>query len=91
MLKFIENKEVFDFMYIDGSHKCIDVYNDCVLAWRILRKGGLMVLDDYHYGLSDVSNDPLNYPFMGINHFLEKYKKELKIYSKGYRVFIEKN
>ena len=42
-------------------------------------------------GLSDVSNDPLNYPFMGINHFLEKYKKELKIYSKGYRVFIEKN
>jgi len=50
LLKFIENKEVFDFMYIDGSHKCIDVYNDCVLAWRILRKGGLMVLDDYHYG-----------------------------------------
>jgi hypothetical protein len=91
LLNFIENKEVFDFMYIDGSHKCIDVYNDCVLAWRILRKGGLMALDDYHYGLSDVNNDPLNYPFMGINHFLEKYKKELKIYSKGYRVFIEKN
>ena len=90
LLKFIENKEVFDFMYIDGSHKCIDVYNDCVLAWRILRQGGLMVLDDYHYGLSDVNNDPLNYPFVGINHFLEKYKKELKIYSKGYRVFIEK-
>ena len=80
----------FDFIYVDGSHKCLDVYNDCILAWKILRKGGFMVLDDYTYGYGDINNYPLNYPFYGVEHFLEKYKNEIKMFNKGYRVFMEK-
>jgi len=38
---------VFDFAYVDGSHRASEVLVDVSLAWRLLRAGGLMLLDDY--------------------------------------------
>ena len=90
LLDLIVNKDTFDFIYVDGSHKCLDVYNDCVLSWKLLRKGGFMVIDDYHYNIKDTEKLPLEYPLHGVNHFLEKYNNEIKIFNKGYRVFIIK-
>jgi predicted O-methyltransferase YrrM len=37
----------FDFVYIDGSHQAPDVLCDAVLAFRLLRVGGVMAFDDY--------------------------------------------
>ena len=37
----------FDFIYVDGSHKIGDVLQDAVLAWTLLRPGGLVNFDDY--------------------------------------------
>lgn len=37
----------FDLIYIDGSHNSRDVLEDAVLSWRLLKDGGLMILDDY--------------------------------------------
>jgi predicted O-methyltransferase YrrM len=42
-----EEKAVFDFIYIDGSHRRDDVMIDCLGAWRMLRVGGMMLMDDY--------------------------------------------
>ncbi len=39
----------FDIIYIDGSHVQCDVLEDAVLCWRLLKKGGLLIFDDYHY------------------------------------------
>ena len=39
----------FDFQYIDGSHRASEVLLDVALAFRLLKKGGLMLLDDYRY------------------------------------------
>jgi predicted O-methyltransferase YrrM len=37
----------FDFIYVDGSHKIGDVLQDAVLAWTLLRPGGIVNFDDY--------------------------------------------
>jgi len=37
----------FDFIYVDGSHKVGDVLQDAVLAWTVLRSGGVVMFDDY--------------------------------------------
>jgi predicted O-methyltransferase YrrM len=37
----------FDFVYVDGSHRVGDVMQDAVLAWTLLRSGGIVLFDDY--------------------------------------------
>ena len=37
----------YDLIYIDGSHIYEDVYNDLCQGWRYLKKGGLLLLDDF--------------------------------------------
>jgi predicted O-methyltransferase YrrM len=37
----------FDFIYVDGSHKIGDVLQDAVLAWTVLKPGGIVMFDDY--------------------------------------------
>lgn len=47
-LRFLAKKDVqFDLIYIDGSHEYDDVMTDLMYAWPLLRKGGIMVGDDY--------------------------------------------
>src|SRR5947209_6894232 len=40
----------FDVIYIDGSHRHDDILVDSLLAWPLLRVGGLMMFDDYRGG-----------------------------------------
>jgi predicted O-methyltransferase YrrM len=37
----------YDFVYVDGSHRVGDVLQDAVLAWTVLRPGGIAMFDDY--------------------------------------------
>ena len=91
LLDLVQKKTKYDFIYVDGSHRCLDVSTDLILSWSMLEPGGIMAIDDYLYTLEDDFNvNPLEYPFHGVNHFLEKYKKELIILEKGYRVFVKK-
>ena len=48
----------FDFIYIDGSHKCLDVYLDACLAWKLLKPGGYIVFDDYLFNTGDILGSP---------------------------------
>jgi hypothetical protein len=43
------NLEQYDYIYIDGSHMPKWVLSDAVLSWDLLKKGGLMIFDDYKY------------------------------------------
>ncbi len=91
LLDLVQKNTKYDFIYVDGSHRCLDVSTDLILSWSMLEPGGIMAIDDYLYTLEDDFNtNPLEYPFHGVNHFLEKYKKELIILEKGYRVFVKK-
>ena len=86
LINMIEHKEKFDIIYVDGSHTLCDSYVDIVLAWKILNKDGIMGINDYLWN----TNDVLNSPFESVTHFLNKYKSEMNVLSKGYRVFVEK-
>lgn len=37
-----------DIVYVDAQHHAIDALTDIVLAWRLLKPCGLLVLDDCH-------------------------------------------
>ncbi len=39
--------DTFDVIYVDGSHAKDDALEDAVLAWRLLKKDGLLIFDDY--------------------------------------------
>jgi hypothetical protein len=45
-----EQQEPFDFIYVDGSHEILDVLTDAVMAFKVLKKGGVMLFDDYGGG-----------------------------------------
>lgn len=42
--------DVFDFIYLDGSHDSADVLLDICLCWKLLRKDGIVLCDDYQGG-----------------------------------------
>ena len=39
--------EGYDMVYIDGDHSASQVLRDAVLAWDVLKVGGLLMFDDY--------------------------------------------
>jgi len=82
--------EMFDFIYIDGSHACLDVLIDMINGWRLLNKGGVMAMDDVLWMQELVNTNPLAIPYHSVRHFLEVYKKEFILLHFGYRVFIKK-
>jgi len=83
----IENKKKYNFIYVDGSHKCLDAFLDCVLSWKLLTTDGILAVDDYTWGM----NDPiLDRPHDGVNHFLNLYKNEYRMLINNYRIFLLK-
>jgi predicted O-methyltransferase YrrM len=48
--QLIKENEQFDFIYVDGSHELLDVLTDAVMAFKVLKKGGVMLFDDYGGG-----------------------------------------
>ena len=77
----------YSFIYIDGSHKAINVLEDAVLAWPLLKKGGLLTFDDYEW---NGDPDPLNCPGVAINAFLNIFETHYAMIHKGYQVTVEK-
>lgn len=73
-----EYKDYFDFIYIDGSHVAADVLCDAVLAFRLLRSGGVMCFDDYLWRESDPI-DPIKCPKAAIDAFTMIYCRQLNI------------
>lgn len=75
-LRTMKDGELFDFIYIDGSHQAPDVLADAVLAWKLLKLGGIMVFDDYLWGDPRV---PLHRPKIAIDAFMNIYGGEINV------------
>jgi predicted O-methyltransferase YrrM len=89
LLEMNRMEQKYDFIYVDGSHLCLNVYLDLMLSWKLLTVGGIMAIDDYMLNSGD-DFEKLERPFEAVNHFLEKCQDEITVLNKGYRVFIEK-
>lgn len=47
--RLVEETESFDLIYIDGDHTRDAVLIDSLLAWKLLRPGGVLIWDDYKW------------------------------------------
>jgi len=86
-------EELFDLIYIDGSHTAPDVLIDAVLGFQLLRVGGVMIFDDYLWSMeSPLSADPLNMPKPAIDAFATIFMRKARVLQgqPNLQCFIEK-
>jgi predicted O-methyltransferase YrrM len=84
---FLNNREKYDFIYIDGDHTSYGVLKDAVAAYEVLNVGGIIAFDDYEWtGAFDL----VDRPKMAIDYFLNIYNKRLSIILKDYQCWIRK-
>lgn len=74
-----ENKDGdYDLVYIDGSHIYKDVKNDLAEGWKRLKKGGVMLIDDWDHKFNIKVVDVMDTPEYGVSYacceFLSKNK-----------------
>lgn len=67
----------YDCIYIDGSHETPDVLADAILAFRLLKVGGLIIFDDFLWGLGPDA-DPLMNPKLAIDSFMNCYQRKIQ-------------
>jgi predicted O-methyltransferase YrrM len=70
----------YDFISVDASHQASDVLGDCTLAFRLLRRGGVMALDDYLWSAERPGmEDPLHDPKIAIDAFTTIFRRKIRI------------
>jgi predicted O-methyltransferase YrrM len=55
----VSRRHGYDLIYVDGSHHAWDTMIDLVLVYQLLRRGGLLILDDY--SLKEWNGRPMTY------------------------------
>jgi len=83
----IAEEELYDFIYIDGSHTAPDVMTDACMAFGLLKTGGIMLFDDYLW--SDMPG-LLNRPKIAIDYFSTLYSDQIELVLLGYQLAIRK-
>lgn len=77
----------FDFIYIDGDHYAKSVILDCMLAWDLLRVGGIMAFDDYEW--NHPAGDKYN-PKMAIDAFLTIMEENIEVLYRGWQIWVRR-
>ena len=77
----------FDFIYIDGSHQATDVLTDACMAFGMLKKGGVMLFDDY---LWDDVDGVLHRPKIAVDAFVNIFADQCRVSVVGYQQGITK-
>ncbi len=80
---FENNKQTYNFIYIDGCHEPEFIKRDMENSFAFLEKNGIMWMDDYGGG------DGIQIKNV-MNAFLEKYKGQYDIINQGYQLAIKK-
>ncbi len=85
----------YDIIYIDGSHMGPDVLEDVLLSDRLLKEGGMLILDDYLWTTDDpafpLSEDPdLRNPKLAIDTFIKFFGAHFRIIHWNWQVIMIK-
>jgi predicted O-methyltransferase YrrM len=78
----------YDFAYIDGCHWTMEVLEDAVLAFRLVKPGGIMALDDYLW--DDPEYNQEGRPKEAIDAFLTIYADKIDVFHKHHQVWLRK-
>jgi predicted O-methyltransferase YrrM len=80
----------FDFIYVDGDHVRDQVARDAENAYKVLKSGGIMIFDDYTWGLNSAPESDI--PFFAISQFLTRHGDlKFNIISIHHQVWIQKH
>lgn len=77
----------FDVIYIDGSHTAANVIRDGLLAWDLLKVGGILIFDDY--GLRP-RFPPAIRPGPMIDAMVTAFHKEAEVLHRGWQLMMRK-
>jgi hypothetical protein len=85
-------QESFDLIYVDGSHQAPDVLSDAVLAFMLLRPGGLLIFDDYLWSMEGAGRqDFYQLPKPAIDAFVNIYQRKLTVLGAPlYQLYVRK-
>ena len=83
---FKQNNKKFDLIYVDGSHKALDVKNDFLNSLEVINQNGLIILDDVTWQHYD---NFIDNPIFAIIPILKK-NPELKIISVSNQLIVKK-
>lgn len=76
-----------NFAYVDGSHVTTHVLMDLVLLWPLLKRGGILIIDDYPYG--DPFMDAV--PGIAVDAFQNIFRKEIIELHRGWQMIWRKS
>jgi len=84
--------ESFDIIYIDGSHAKCDVLEDAVLSWRLLKKSGIMIFDDYKYAgcFSEEFGNQKDFPKIAIDLLVQCFDKQFEVIHNDYQIILRR-
>jgi len=84
---FKNNREMYDFIYIDGDHTAYGVLKDAVASYECLKVGGVIAFDDYQWsaGLGAIKE-----PKMAIDAFQNIYEDRVELLLRDYQCWFRK-
>ena len=93
LARLICEQQQFDFIYIDASHQAPDVLSDAVMAFEILKPGGVLGFDDYlWFEEFGYGKNVLRSPKIAIDAFTNIYANSLEfLRSRSDQVYARKN
>ncbi|HEX3110392.1 MAG TPA: class I SAM-dependent methyltransferase [Thermoanaerobaculia bacterium] len=86
-LRRVLTAEDLYFVYVDAAHDSMNVLRDAVLAFDLLRPGGVMVFDDYEW---KVMRDEIDRPKLAIDSFMACYARRFEVIGMGWQVALKK-
>lgn len=81
------DKSQFDFVYVDAAHDAMNVLRDSVLAFDLLKVGGIMIWDDYEW---KVMEQEIDCPKLAVDSFLGCYSRRVEVIGMGWQVAVRK-
>ena len=79
--------ESYDIIYVDGSHTAPDTLEDLVLSFRLLKPGGILIMDDYqHYPLTQTFDRPK----FAMDAFHACFRGQVEVLNLGWQVVLKK-
>lgn len=86
--RLVQEGRRYDVIYVDGSHTRDDVLMDSVLSWQLLEDGGVLIWDDYLWGVADLPERDRPQP--AVDAFLAMHPGEHVVLHRDLQVLVRK-
>jgi SAM-dependent methyltransferase len=80
-------RNLYDLIYIDGSHDFDDVLSDAIYAFRILKPGGVIIFDDLFHRVEKGFDKSV---LRALDLFITSKKHELELLRVDSQLFVQK-